>query len=96
MKIFGEYLRAQRIKVDRSQIEVSRELGYSSSQFVSNWERGISFPPLAAYHQIARIYQVSLDELFEQSMEAKVRELRRAFQHEFEMIAKTHEANRSL
>lgn len=34
-----------RKKNDLSQKEISNRLGYSSAQFISNWERGLSAPP---------------------------------------------------
>lgn len=42
----GRYLRTCRRKAKKSQSEVARDLGYGSPQFISNVERGISYPPL--------------------------------------------------
>lgn len=88
MKLFGQYLKEKRTRVGMSQSDVSKLLGYSSSQFVSNWERGVSSPPLSIYTKLASLYQVSVEELFHESMEAKVRELRSSFKKEFEAVAK--------
>lgn len=41
----GAYLRQKRIEAGYSQVDLAKILGYSSSQFVSNWERGLSAPP---------------------------------------------------
>lgn len=87
MKLFGQYLRSKRQQVGLSQLDVSKKLGYTSSQFVSNWERGVSAPPLSIYHQLADLYQLGLEDLFEQSLEAKVREVRSSYQKEFEIVA---------
>ena len=38
-------LKQKRVAAGLSQRDVSDELGYSTPQFISNWERGISCPP---------------------------------------------------
>ena len=59
----GKFLRASRMAAKLSQAKVSKELGYSSPQFISNWERGISSPPLKALPKIAQLYRISPEEL---------------------------------
>jgi transcriptional regulator with XRE-family HTH domain len=46
MKTLASFLKERRIAAGLSQIDVSRKLGYTSAQFVSNWERGIAKPRL--------------------------------------------------
>jgi len=43
----GIYLREKRIESGLRQVDVSRAIGYTSAQFVSNVERGLCDPPLA-------------------------------------------------
>lgn len=43
----GSYLRTLRIGKNFTQRDVSMALGYSSAQFISNFENGIAAPPLA-------------------------------------------------
>lgn len=38
-------------------------MGYTTSQFVSNWERGISLPPFDSLRRLARVLGCSLREL---------------------------------
>lgn len=45
MDSIGKYLQEKRIAAGLSQGDVSDKLGYSTKQFVSNWERGVSLPP---------------------------------------------------
>lgn len=50
---------ARAIKTARStagltQSQLAKKLGYTTSQFVSNWERGASVPPLKTLPKIAR------------------------------------------
>lgn len=59
------YLGDKRTQAGLTQSEVSNSLGYSTPQFISNWERGISTPPLETIKKLAKMYSVSSDELFE-------------------------------
>lgn len=55
MKTVGQFLKELRHHNGVSQRDLADKLGYSTPQFVSNWERGISFPPVSALKKIARI-----------------------------------------
>lgn len=59
------FLRESRMRAGLSQAQVARKLGYGTAQFISNWERGVSEPPLKALKVLAKIYSVSVDEIFE-------------------------------
>lgn len=41
----GEYLKKSREKAKLSQGDLAKLLGYKTTQFVSNMERGVSLPP---------------------------------------------------
>ena len=62
---FSQYLKQGRIQAGLSQKDVSEKLGYTSSQFISNWERGLSNPPPKAVKKLAALYHVSLEELLD-------------------------------
>lgn len=62
---FGDYLKEKRVKANLSQAEVAEELGYSSPQFVSNFERGLCTPPLPALKQMLQLYNISKKEMVE-------------------------------
>jgi len=73
------YLKQKREECQLSQGEVARHLGYSSSQMVSNWERGLCHPPLSKLKEIAALYRIKSTELidimiqdFEKHIEAKI------------------------
>jgi len=53
-RIIGTYLRASREQAGLTQAELAKVLGYSTAQFVSNWERGISLPPLDVLPVVAK------------------------------------------
>lgn len=57
-KQLAEFLKQARLKQNLSQSEVATELGYSTCQFVSNWERGQSSPPVTSLKTIAKIYKI--------------------------------------
>lgn len=49
MKKHSEILKQAREKSGLSQSELAKKLGYTSAQFVSNWERGVcTIPPKKA------------------------------------------------
>ncbi|MGZ3691862.1 MAG: helix-turn-helix domain-containing protein, partial [Pseudobdellovibrio sp.] len=51
---------------------VAKKLGYTSPQFVSNWERGLSQPPVVTLRKIAQIYNISANEMFEVMLKATI------------------------
>lgn len=56
---FGFFLRQARERAELTQLEVARELGWSTAQFVSNFERGISSPPLKAVPTLCKLLGIS-------------------------------------
>lgn len=61
-KVFAEFIKHKRKDSGLSQSEVSDQLGYTTSQFVSNWERGISLPPIQTLPILAKMFKSSLSE----------------------------------
>jgi transcriptional regulator with XRE-family HTH domain len=60
-KKLGKFLKDAREKAALTQNQVANKLGYSSPQFVSNIERGISVAPLKTISRMVSIYKVSAD-----------------------------------
>lgn len=58
-----------------SQGAVAKKLGYTSPQFISNWERGLSRPPISTLRKIAQIYGIHMDEMFEIVLQTSILEL---------------------
>lgn len=56
---FGKYLLSARIKNKLTQAEVSKRLGYSTAQFISNFERGIALPPAEKTKKLITIYNLN-------------------------------------
>lgn len=61
----GLYLKQKRQKAGLSQSDVARKLGYMTPQFISNWERGVSDPPISTLKKLAEMYGINVEELFE-------------------------------
>lgn len=61
----SEFLRNKRIAASLSQADVAKELGYSSPQFISNWERGLVLPPLATLPQLLKLYNLNRNEVID-------------------------------
>lgn len=71
----GGYLQGARQASGLTQTDVSQRLGYSSAQFMSNFERGISMPPLEKLRDLVKIYSLEIALLLENVMADKREEL---------------------
>lgn len=57
-KTVGKFLRDKRIKAGLTQWDVAHRLSYSTAQFISNWERGVSLPPTDSLPKLAQLLKV--------------------------------------
>lgn len=73
---FGAYLAAARRKRGLTQKELSDHLGYSSAQFISNFERGIATPPLKKLPKIIKKLNLDTKEVVNFMMQERRKELR--------------------
>lgn len=69
MRTLNDYLRQKRVDSGLSQLDVARELGYSSPQFVSNWERGLVSPPLETIAVLIDLYKIPANEVVSKILE---------------------------
>lgn len=58
-RLVGRTIRRARVKRGLTQFDVAESLRYTSAQFVSNWERGVSLPPEESLRDLAQILAVS-------------------------------------
>ena len=79
----GSFLQQKRQAAGHSQWDVSEKLGYSTAQFISNWERGVSAPPINILKKIAQLYNTSADELFEVVLSEKIQDIERDLRRRF-------------
>lgn len=69
------YLKSNRIKSGLSQAEVAAKLGYRTPQFISNWERGISLPPINAIDLLADLFSLPSDQIFQIILETSINQV---------------------
>lgn len=69
----ASFLKEARAMSGLSQRDVSVHLGYDTPQFISNWERGVSSPPVSIVKKLAELYRVSADDLFEVLLQEELR-----------------------
>lgn len=65
IRTLSNYLKEKRVESGLSQLDVAKVLGYSSPQFVSNWERGLVSPPLETIAVLVELYKISPNEIIE-------------------------------
>jgi transcriptional regulator with XRE-family HTH domain len=62
-EVLGTYLQNKRLKAELSQGDVADKLGYSSPQFISNFERGLCAPPLPKLRILIDLYDLNPEEV---------------------------------
>lgn len=67
---FGEKLKQARIRADRTQEAVAKQIGVSR-QSLSNWENDRTYPDLASVLKLSDLYGLSLDDLLREDMELR-------------------------
>ena len=87
------FLKEKRTQSGLSQKDVATKLGYSTSQFISNWERGISQPPINTLRTLATMYNVGAEQMFnvllEETMIQVQADLKKKFYSEAEPTERT-------
>ncbi|MBO9667694.1 MAG: helix-turn-helix transcriptional regulator [Bdellovibrio sp.] len=54
----GTLLKEHRLKAGMTQQDLANKFGYSTAQFISNWERGISQPPMETLVQLSVLLKI--------------------------------------
>ncbi len=67
-------LKKMRIDAGLSQLDVSKKLGYSSPQFISNIERGLALPPTKILKPLAKICKVNFEDLKQLKLKALLKQ----------------------
>ncbi len=65
----SQLLKEKREECGMSQLEVARQLGYSSPQFVSNWERGLVAPPIDTIAILIDLYKIQPNHVIQMIVE---------------------------
>jgi transcriptional regulator with XRE-family HTH domain len=75
----GRLLKDARINKAMTQMDLAEMLGYTSPQFVSNWERGLCSPAFEALPTLARVLSIPKREIIEIILEETKVELEANF-----------------
>lgn len=59
----NQFLKTRRLQAVLTQQQASAKLGYQSSQFLSNLERGLSKPPIPVLIKMCDIYGISEEDM---------------------------------
>jgi len=78
-KKLGLILKDARLSIGLSQREVSLRVGYTSSQFISNIERGVSVASLKLLAQLVRMYKIKPDKVANVILDSQKQLLRKNF-----------------
>lgn len=86
MEKIGNFLQTRREAVGLTQMQVARALGYTTAQFVSNWERDLSYPPIKAIPKLAKLYRINGGLIFNYVLKAAVKITEKSLRSEYEKI----------
>lgn len=81
--VLAEFLKQKRISAGLSQRDVADKLGYSTPQFISNWERGVSQPPINSLKKLGDLYKISAEDLFEVTLAATIQDVTQELKRKF-------------
>ena len=76
LKNLGTFLKRKRQDAKLTQKDIAQEMGYTTPQFISNWERGLIAPPLPTIKKIITLYKCDADEVYDFIAHAQLRILR--------------------
>lgn len=82
-EVLGQFLKSKREKAGLTQKQVSDELGYTTPQFVSSWERGEREPPMSVIWRLASIYGVGAEKIFDVMLEYRQAMIEQELRAEF-------------
>ncbi len=78
-KKLGAFFKELRLAKGLSQDQLAKSLGYTNSQFVSNWERGLAHPPLKKLAKLTRVLKADQNTVFKAVMTESQESLTRFF-----------------
>jgi transcriptional regulator with XRE-family HTH domain len=81
-EFLGPILKKAREDAGLTQKQLADELGYSAAQFISNWERGVSSPPIEAWPVLTKTLGLTTTKV----LEALQRELATHAQNELREV----------
>lgn len=77
------FLKSKRVAAGLSQRQVADRLAYTTPQFISNWERGVSHPPIPSLKKLGALYSIPAEELFDVLLKASIVEIKAELTRKF-------------
>jgi transcriptional regulator with XRE-family HTH domain len=77
------FFKQLRKEANLKQVDISEKLGLTSSQFVSNWERGKSLPPFYLIKSLSKIYKCEQAVLKDYMITEKLAMYRKKLEQDF-------------
>lgn len=74
----AHFFKEGRVRAGLTQREVADQLGYSTPQYVSNWERGMCLPPMNALSKLVKLYGLDREEVVGVLVDAQEEEIWKA------------------
>ena len=75
IEALSRYFKKARLKADLSQKYVSEKLGYSNTQIISKWEKGLCTPPETKIKKIVNLYKIDEKEFVKIILELRKEEI---------------------
>lgn len=75
-KTFGQFLRGLRVRRGLTQWDVAREFEFTCAQYISNIERGVTFPSDDMLPRLAKIFRTPLTDILNEMTAAKEAEIK--------------------
>ncbi|EGQ4198033.1 helix-turn-helix transcriptional regulator, partial [Staphylococcus pseudintermedius] len=66
--MFSKNLKYLRKKYDMEQIDLAKKLGRKSASSISEWEKGKYTPKMKTLSELARLFNVSINDLMEKDL----------------------------
>lgn len=80
----GQYLKAARLKLNMSQLDVAKILKLGSAQSISDWERNYgSSVPLKTLKRLCSVYRLDENEAFKHAFDFQKSKLEQKMRKEF-------------
>ena len=73
LKALGSFLKEKRQETGLTQKDIATEMGYTTPQFISNWERGLIAPPLTTIKKLITLYKCDPTEVYDFIASAQLR-----------------------
>jgi transcriptional regulator with XRE-family HTH domain len=71
----ASFLKSKRLATGLSQGTIAKKFGYTSPQFISNWERALCMPPIHILEKLAQIFSSDPLELKEEVLQIELKQL---------------------